>query len=471
MADLPTLEAAMKLADQDSPLPSLAGPALKRLRNAVNGLSIYEESMQDAMVRIMRAVGIVGGKPAEVAAEVEKRLAERVDTQADKGDSATLTALIAELRGREARGRGTYGTDVDRTDLNNAQWRQHLREELMDALLYSLAEERTRPMEVVECGGCAPPVAASPGRPVEDMQWPFQGRVAIWMEKCFGEEIAADGVERNHRFLEEAIELVQACGCTASEAHQLVDYVFGRLIGEKAQEVGGVMVTLAALCQAQVLDMKAAGETELARVWTKIEQIRAKQAAKPKHSPLPGSMPAYGIDQGSGDKTVEAFGHMNAGGRMHFAQFVESEPNGQNSGHGHVRPRPDGVKARCGGPRMCRVCWNEERNIETTRMVAAVAKMPPVKIGDWVKVACDEAGDPSVTVIPEAQLYTCAWCETCRPITVDDMRMVLCPTCGNKHCPHAHDHRNACTHSNAVGQPGSSWEHVKPPAPPAPEDC
>lgn len=27
-----------------------------------------------------------------------------------------------------------------------------------------------------------------------------------------------------------------------------------------------------------------------------------------------------------------------------------------NSGHGHVRPRPDGVKARCGGPAICHVC-------------------------------------------------------------------------------------------------------------------
>ncbi|MGT2505727.1 hypothetical protein [Cupriavidus basilensis] len=33
--------------------------------------------------------------------------------------------------------------------------------------------------------------------------------------------------------------------------------------------------------------MHAAGETELARIWAKVEQIRAKQAAKPKHSPLP----------------------------------------------------------------------------------------------------------------------------------------------------------------------------------------
>jgi hypothetical protein len=116
---------------------------------------------------------------------------------------------------------------------------------------------------------------------------PFQARVQPWMMACFGAEIAADAFERNHRFLEEALELVQACGATASEAHQLVDYVYGRPVGEKAQEVGGVMVTLAALCLAQDLDMHASGETELARIWTKVEAIRAKQAAKPRHSPLP----------------------------------------------------------------------------------------------------------------------------------------------------------------------------------------
>lgn len=115
----------------------------------------------------------------------------------------------------------------------------------------------------------------------------FQTRVQPWLYDCFGAEIAADKIIRNHRFLEEALELVQSMGCTQSEAHQLVDYVFGRDIGEPTQEVGGVMVTLAALCIANGIDMHDAGELELARVWTKIEQIRAKSAAKPKHSPLP----------------------------------------------------------------------------------------------------------------------------------------------------------------------------------------
>ncbi|MGE0231744.1 MAG: hypothetical protein AB7O39_03365 [Flavobacteriaceae bacterium] len=115
----------------------------------------------------------------------------------------------------------------------------------------------------------------------------LQPRVGAWMQACFGPEISADKTERNHRFLEEALELVQANGCTESEAAQLVAYVYGRQSGELHQEIGGVMVTLAALCLAIGEDMDAAGETELARIWTKVEQIRAKQAAKPKHSPLP----------------------------------------------------------------------------------------------------------------------------------------------------------------------------------------
>lgn len=115
----------------------------------------------------------------------------------------------------------------------------------------------------------------------------YQGRVITWIKECFGLEAANDKIERNHRFLEESLELVQSLGCTADEAHQLVDYVYGRDIGEPAQEVGGVMLTLSGLCSVNELDMLLCGEEELTRVWTKLEVIRAKQKAKPKHSPLP----------------------------------------------------------------------------------------------------------------------------------------------------------------------------------------
>ncbi len=53
------------------------------------------------------------------------------------------------------------------------------------------------------------------------------------------------------------------------------------------------------------------------------------------------------------------------------------------------------------------------------------------------------------------------WCSTCRPITITDMRMVVCPDCGNKRCPKATDHRFLCTNSNESGQTGSSYTSSK----------
>lgn len=54
-------------------------------------------------------------------------------------------------------------------------------------------------------------------------------------------------------------------------------------------------------------------------------------------------------------------------------------------------------------------------------------------------------------IIPEC------WCRTCRPVGLNDMRFVVCPDCGNKRCPRANDHRNACTGSNEPGQKGSAY--------------
>lgn len=131
-------------------------------------------------------------------------------------------------------------------------------------------------------------LAASPPAPTSEAVATYQTRVHEWMMACFNDEIAFSRQERNHRFLEEALELVQAMGCTRREAEQLVAYTYDRPIGEPMQEVGGVMVCLAALCTAASIDMDTAGEAELARIWTKVEKIRAKHAAKPQFSPLPG---------------------------------------------------------------------------------------------------------------------------------------------------------------------------------------
>jgi Zn finger protein HypA/HybF involved in hydrogenase expression len=36
-------------------------------------------------------------------------------------------------------------------------------------------------------------------------------------------------------------------------------------------------------------------------------------------------------------------------------------------------------------------------------------------------------------------------------------RMIVCPECGNKRCPHATNHNLPCTNSNEPGQPGSRY--------------
>lgn len=52
------------------------------------------------------------------------------------------------------------------------------------------------------------------------------------------------------------------------------------------------------------------------------------------------------------------------------------------------------------------------------------------------------------------------WCLTCRPVVLNDMRFVVCPDCGNKRCPRANDHRNACTGSNEPGQEGGAYPDI-----------
>ena len=61
--------------------------------------------------------------------------------------------------------------------------------------------------------------------------------------------------------------------------------------------------------------------------------------------------------------------------------------------------------------------------------------------------------------------YRC-FCYNCNKDRTDESgripyvmtRMIVCPECGNKRCPHSTDHNLACTNSNDPGQPGSRYE-------------
>ena len=73
----------------------------------------------------------------------------------------------------------------------------------------------------------------------------------------------------------------------------------------------------------------------------------------------------------------------------------------------------------------------------------------------------------------QAEIPLECWCRNCnqhRKVKIDlgdgnffnfpylGTRMVVCPICGNKRCPHATDHELECTNSNEPGQKGSAYE-------------
>ena len=51
-------------------------------------------------------------------------------------DSEILSQVIAEMRSREQVGKLKYGCTMDRKDLTTAQWLVHMKQELMDGILY-----------------------------------------------------------------------------------------------------------------------------------------------------------------------------------------------------------------------------------------------------------------------------------------------------------------------------------------------
>lgn len=117
----------------------------------------------------------------------------------------------------------------------------------------------------------------------------FQNKVALWVTQAFGNQGPADIPERRNRFLEEALELHQACYGTQEEAHALIEYVYNRERGAQGEEIGDVLITVAALANMLGYNMGACAHSKLDSAWANIDSIRAKHLSKPRNSPLPGS--------------------------------------------------------------------------------------------------------------------------------------------------------------------------------------
>ena len=52
-------------------------------------------------------------------------------------------------------------------------------------------------------------------------------------------------------------------------------------------------------------------------------------------------------------------------------------------------------------------------------------------------------------------------CAVCRPMTLDCMRMIVCPDCGDKRCVHAADHAAPCAKTDIYAHNAWVQKHMR----------
>lgn len=115
-----------------------------------------------------------------------------------------------------------------------------------------------------------------------------------WATRCFGAAHTNDRPVRALRTLEEAVELAQVLGVPEDKAVLCVKTVYSRPIGDAEQEIGGVLLTTAILCETLGLNLTDMLERELRRVLTKSPEHFAKRNQEKDHLGLTGSAQAPG---------------------------------------------------------------------------------------------------------------------------------------------------------------------------------
>lgn len=112
----------------------------------------------------------------------------------------------------------------------------------------------------------------------------LQNRVVKWVRTVLGLEVLFSKRERTERFVEEAIELAQACDLPKERVQAFIDHVYSRPVGEVYQEIGGVMVTLCALGYVFEKDVETCFRMELNRIENPAihAKLKEKHDAKPR---------------------------------------------------------------------------------------------------------------------------------------------------------------------------------------------
>lgn len=91
----------------------------------------------------------------------------------------------------------------------------------------------------------------------------YQLRVTTCVSKQGGYDPIVDLQGENHQLLESVAALIQARGCTESEAHQLINQVFNQPVSNLRVSVGRVTFTLGALCSRDGINMIDCAEETL----------------------------------------------------------------------------------------------------------------------------------------------------------------------------------------------------------------
>lgn len=96
----------------------------------------------------------------------------------------------------------------------------------------------------------------------------WQGQIRNWMFNMVKAPDQWDPVNRGQRILEEVAEACQCpeIGLSEQQCHDIITYVYNRPTGVYHQEIGGIIVTLLALCDATKEDLYQCMVDEIARI-------------------------------------------------------------------------------------------------------------------------------------------------------------------------------------------------------------
>lgn len=101
--------------------------------------------------------------------------------------------------------------------------------------------------------------------------------IVDWGERAFGREHIRDPRVRALRLAEEVVELAQALDVPEEQMARLVGAVYARPRGTAFQELGGVQVCLAVLCDALGIDPDESLVAEVRRVLSKTPEHFAER--------------------------------------------------------------------------------------------------------------------------------------------------------------------------------------------------